>query len=80
MFFLPLCRSWVRIAEFGLVSLKIYDPLGREVATLIEKELPPGEYHIPFSAEARFRLASGIYFYQLRAGGFVETKKLVLLK
>ncbi len=84
--FNPTTNFEFRIAEFGLVSLKIYDLLGREVATVIEKELPPGEYCIPFSAEgmasphSHFSLASGVYFYQLKAGNFVETKKLLLLK
>jgi hypothetical protein len=60
-----------------LVTLKVYDILGREVATLINDEKPAGEYEVEFDA-ANF--PSGIYFYQLKAGNFVETKKLVLLK
>jgi len=53
------------ISEYGLVSLKIYDILGNEVATVIEKELSPGEYHFPFSI-SHFPLSSGVYFYQLK--------------
>ena len=61
----------------GNVSLKIYDVLGREVATLVNEEKPAGEYEVEFNGTA---LPSGIYFYQLRAGDFVETKKMVLIK
>ena len=63
--------------ETGNVSLKIYDVLGREVATLVNEEKPAGEYEVEFNAA---NLPSGIYFYQLKAGQFSETKKMVLLK
>ena len=66
------------------VSLKIYDVLGREVHTLVNQPQNPGKYSVQFNAE---NLASGIYFYQLTAGasigsatGFVETKKMILLR
>jgi len=64
------------------VSLKIYDVLGNEVATLVNEEKPAGNYEVEFNAEAtrRFALTSGIYFYQLSAGNFIETKKMLLLK
>jgi hypothetical protein len=61
----------------GFVTLKVYDILGREVATLVNEEEPAGEYEIEFNATI---LPSGIYFYQIKAGNFVETKKMVLLK
>lgn len=57
--------------------VKVYDFLGNEVATLVNKELPAGSYEITFDA---VELPSGIYFYQLRAGTYIETKKMVLLK
>jgi hypothetical protein len=60
-----------------LVTLKVYDILGREVATLVNEEKPAGEYEVEFNAA---NLPSGIYFYQINAGNFVETKKMVLLK
>jgi hypothetical protein len=61
----------------NLVTLKVYDLLGREVATLVNEEKPAGEYEIEFDGT---RLPSGIYFYQLKAGNYIETKKMVLLK
>jgi hypothetical protein len=65
-----------------LVTLKIYDILGREVTTLVNEEKPAGEYEVIFdshSGEVR-NLPTGVYFYQLRTGSFVETKKMVLMK
>ncbi|MCS7210420.1 MAG: S8/S53 family peptidase, partial [Chloroherpetonaceae bacterium] len=60
------------------VQLDIYDILGRKVATLLQNErLPAGIYTVPFNAAA---LSSGVYFYQLRAGTFKDTKKMLLLK
>ena len=77
--FNPKTNFEFRIAEFGFVSLKIYDLLGREVATIIEKDLAPGQYRIPFSISS-YPLSSDVYFYQLKAGAFVETKKFILMK
>ncbi|NWG28756.1 MAG: T9SS type A sorting domain-containing protein [Ignavibacteriaceae bacterium] len=65
------------IGQRSLVSLKLYDVLGNEVATLINEEKPAGSYEIEFNAND---LSSGIYFYQLRAGLFVDTKKMILLR
>jgi len=60
-----------------LVSLKIYDLLGREIATLVNEEKPAGAYELTWNAEG---LSSGVYFYQLKAGNFVESKKMILLR
>jgi hypothetical protein len=72
------------IPEASKVSLKIYDVLGREVATIIDKDLQPGYYAIPFNGD---NLSSGAYFYRMIATRssdesqtFVETKKLLLMK
>jgi peptidoglycan/xylan/chitin deacetylase (PgdA/CDA1 family) len=64
------------------VTLKVYDILGNEVATLVNKEQPAGTYEVEFNSEHESlrAIASGVYFYQLRAGTFVETKKMSLLK
>jgi hypothetical protein len=59
------------------VTLKVFDILGREIATLVNEEKTAGSYKINFNGN---KLGSGVYFYQLRAGSFIETKKLVLLK
>ena len=59
------------------VTLKVYDILGNEVATLVNEEKPSGTYEVYFDASS---LASGIYFYTLRAGNYIETKKMILLK
>jgi hypothetical protein len=60
-----------------VVTLKVFDIIGREIQTLVNEQLQPGMYEVMFDGSG---LASGIYFYQLRSGEFVETKKLVLLK
>jgi hypothetical protein len=61
----------------GFVSLKVYDVLGREVATLVNEEMKPGTYMRSFDGTG---IPSGVYFYRLEAGGFTQTKKLVLLR
>jgi photosystem II stability/assembly factor-like uncharacterized protein len=64
-------------------TLKIYDMLGNEVAILVDEYKPAGDYEIEFSAKggsAIGRYASGVYFYQLRAGEYTETKKMVLIR
>jgi|WetSurMetagenome_2_1015567.scaffolds.fasta_scaffold43224_2 hypothetical protein len=63
--------------EESRVILKVYDVLGTEVANLVNEEKPAGNYNVSFNASS---LSSGIYFYKLHAGSFVDTKKMVLLK
>ena len=68
--------------EFSLpvkqeVSLKVFNLLGQEIATLLNKEMNEGTYNLNFDASS---LSSGVYLYQLRAGNFVQTKKMTLLK
>ena len=63
----------------GPVSLKIYDVLGRELATLVNEEKPAGEYEVKFDAD-KYHLSSGIYFYTLVSGGFRQTNKMMYLK
>ena len=60
-----------------LVTLMVYDVLGNEVATLVSEEQTAGTYEIEFSADG---LSSGIYFYKIQAGNFVEIKKMLLMK
>lgn len=61
------------------VRLKVFDALGREVATLVSARQDGGRYSVPFSAAA-YSLTSGVYFYRLQAGRFSETKKMILVK
>jgi hypothetical protein len=65
------------LSSKSFVSLKIYDALGREVSILVSEELPAGIYIQDWNAH---NLPSGVYFYRLQAGSFVNTKKLLLLK
>jgi hypothetical protein len=75
--FNPATHFGFRIANFGLVTLKVFDVLGNEVSTLVNEEKPAGEYEVEFNAR---NLSSGVYFYQLKAGSFVQTKKMILLR
>ncbi len=65
------------IPKASFVTIKVYDVLGKEVAALVNEEKPRGNYKLEFDAG---KLSSGIYFYRMQAGGFVETQKLLLLK
>jgi len=65
------------VKENSHVTLALYDVLGREVAKLVDKSMPPGSYTVRFDAS---QLAGGIYFYRLKAGNFSETKKMVLAR
>jgi len=63
--------------ETSNVSLKVYDMLGNEVVTLVNEEKPAGSYEVDFNGP---NLSSGVYFYQLKAGDFIQTKKMILLR
>lgn len=56
------------------MQLKVYDVLGNEITTLVDEYKEPGTYNVEFGIEY-LELSSGIYFYQLKAGEFIETKK-----
>ena len=75
--FNPITNIEFRIANFEFVSLKVYDVLGNEVAVLINEEKPAEKYEVEFNGND---LTSGIYFYQLRSGDYVQTKKMLLIK
>ena len=64
------------------VRLKIYDVLGREVAMLVNEQKSPGTYTVQFSANSgsATNLASGVYFYRLTAGNFVQTREMLLVR
>jgi hypothetical protein len=65
------------IKEAGMVKIVIYDLLGKEVETLVNQEMKPGKYNVDFFSG---NYASGMYFYRITAGSFVDIKKMVLLK
>lgn len=75
--FNPSTKIVYRVKSRGFVELRVFDVLGREVATLVNEMKAPGEYSVTFDAS---HLSSGVYFYRLKAGDFVQTKKLTLLK
>jgi hypothetical protein len=75
--FNPNTKIQFQIPQQSFVTLKIYDVLGNEIAILVNKEKPAGEYEVNFGGA---NLPSGIYFYQLSAGDYVLTKKMVLIK
>jgi len=74
-FQIPEVRN--QTSDVRIVSLKVYNVLGQEIAALVEEELRPGTYQVTWDASG---FPSGAYFYRLQAGEFVETKKLVLVR
>jgi hypothetical protein len=70
-----------RLPVTSNVTLKVYDILGNEIATLVNEEKLTGEYEVEFNATSGSRnLVSGIYFYQIKAGSFIQTKKMLMIK
>jgi hypothetical protein len=65
------------VLRTSFISIKVYDVLGKEVETLVNENKPVGNYSVEFNA---IKSSSGIYFYRMQAGSFVDTKKLILLK
>ncbi len=75
--FNPTTTIRFSIPKQGLVTLKVYSILGQEVTTLVNSEMSVGTYEIKFDAA---KLSSGIYFYRIQVGSFVQSKKMILLK
>lgn len=75
--FNPSTQIHYQVPESGIISLKIYDLVGREIATLVEGLVPAGEHTAVFNAT---NLSSGVYLYRLEANNFVATKKMLLIK
>ncbi|MFC2103353.1 YCF48-related protein [Bacteroidota bacterium] len=75
--FNPTTNIQYTIGNRQFVTLKFYDVLGNEVATLVNEEKPAREYEVEFNGKG---LPSGVYFYQLRADSFIQTRKMLLLK
>jgi len=66
-----------QLAVNSFVTVRVYDVLGRELATLIDEKKAAGSYSVQWNAH---NFPTGVYFYRLQAGGFVETKKMMLLR
>lgn len=75
--FNPSTRIRYEIPERSFVTIKVYDVLGKEIATLVNEEKLYGNYEFEFIGNG---LASGIYYYRIRAGNFSQTRKMILLK
>ena len=75
--FNPTTKINYQLSANGFVTLKILDVLGKEVTTLVNDEQLTGTYSVDFDAS---NLSSGIYFYELRTGSFIQSKKMILLK
>ncbi|MBS4064561.1 MAG: T9SS type A sorting domain-containing protein, partial [Chitinophagaceae bacterium] len=75
--FNPVTTINYSLPKSGVVSLKIYDILGREIKTLVNEEKSVGNYSIKFDGS---NLSNGVYFYRIQTGDFSQTKKLILLK
>jgi hypothetical protein len=75
--FNPSTKIKYSIPQISQVQIKVFDVLGNELKTIVNEEKSTGTYEITLHAE---NLPSGVYFYQLRAGEFVQTKKMLLLK
>jgi len=75
--FNPSTTIRYELPKASYVTLKIYNVLGQEVATLVNEEKPAGNYEVNFNAS---NLSSGVYFYKIKAGSYVETKKMNLIK
>ncbi len=75
--FNPETKITYSLAEPGLVSIKVYNILGQEIATLLNKEMPAGENHVPFNGAG---LSSGLYIYKITSGNYTASKKMMLIK
>ena len=75
--FNPITKISYQLKTSSQVTLKIYDLLGRDVETLINKEMAAGYHDVTFDASS---FPSGVYIYKLTTGNFTETKKMILVK
>ncbi len=75
--FNPMTNVKFQIPNSGFVKLIVYDLLGKEIQTLVNKQLSPGTYEVDFEGS---NLPSGVYYYKFESGAFTETKKMVLVK
>jgi hypothetical protein len=83
--FNPHTSIQFRVSSFGFVQLKVYDVLGREVATLVNEQKEAGDYIIPFDIrhsqfDSASGISSGVYFYRFSVGGSIQTKKMLMTR
>ncbi|MBS1492287.1 MAG: T9SS type A sorting domain-containing protein [Bacteroidetes bacterium] len=77
--FNPTTNIKFNIPVSGFTSLKVYDIIGNEVATLVNQNVQKGEYSVQFNT-SELNLSSGVYFYRLTTGNFTDVKKMSLIK
>jgi uncharacterized protein (TIGR03790 family) len=75
--FNPTTHFGFRIADFGFITLDVFDVLGRKVATVVKENLPAGSHDVVFDATD---LTSGVYYYRLTSNGFSQTKRMMIVK
>ena len=75
--FNPVTNLEFGISDLGIVTLKVYDILGKEVTTLVNEKLSAGKYKVEFDGSG---LTSGVYFYRITAGEFTDVKRMMLVK
>lgn len=75
--FNPITKIKFNIKVHGFTTLKIFDILGKEIATLVNEKLRPSEYEVTFDGS---NITSGVYFYKIKAGNYSETRKMLLIK
>ena len=75
--FNPITTITYSIREKGIVSLKVYDALGKEIKVLVHELRMPGEYKVKLNAD---NLSSGVYFYRMEINNFTASKKMLLIK
>ncbi|MFZ5428577.1 MAG: FlgD immunoglobulin-like domain containing protein, partial [Thermodesulfobacteriota bacterium] len=80
--FNPVTRIEFALPEAGLASLKVFNIMGQQVATLVNQQLSAGRHTVRWDAtnDAGLKVASGMYVYQLEVNGFTQSHKMLLLK
>ena len=75
--FNPATKITYQLPKASHVTIKVYDIIGNEIKTIVNQQAAAGEYSVDFNA---YKYGSGVYFYQMQAGNFIEIKKMILMK
>jgi len=78
--FNPSTKIKYQIPLLSFITIKVYDVLGNEIITLVNEEKPAGTYEVEFNTAQNNILSTGVYFYQLKPGNYLATKKMILIK